>query len=448
MKILATALLLGIAGDLLLRGMPPGLNVLLWTILLLAGFAYVIRDAGAMITGSIGALIGAIGMTWRSCDPLVAFDFLLLFFSFALLTLRARGVREWAAGVARVAAALVMSAALSVAGIVQVVFADVPWRALQPGRAGRRAIVAVRGFLIALPLLIIFAALLTSADPAFASIFADLFTLDVQQALGHAGFALFIALPVAGFLRSTLRGPKLPDVPRPSFFHLGAGETNVAIALIDILFAGFVAVQIRYFFGGAALVKVAPNLTYADYARRGFFELVTVVALVVPLLLLAEWLIDKTNMTMFRILAAVQVLLVGVILISAYRRMQLYVDEFGLTRPRIITTAFMFFLAALLAWFCATVLSGHRQRFLIGAFAAGVIVIITLHAINPDALIVRTNMANTKRSDREFLTKLSDDAVPALHELMPAGACVGRKFSDDWRTWNASRSEAARICGR
>ena len=93
-------------------------------------------------------------------------------------------------------------------------------------------------------------------------------------------------------------------------------------------------------------------------------------------------------------------------------------------------------------------LTGHRQRFLIGAMAAGVIVVITLHAINPDALIVRTNMANTKRSDHAFLTRLSDDAVPALRELMPEGACVERKFSDDWRTWNASRSEAARLCGR
>src|SRR6185369_17166068 len=130
------------------------------------------------------------------------------------------------------------------------------------------------------------------------------------KVIGHVAFALFIALPVAGFLRSTLRGPQLPDVPRPSLFHLAAGETNVAIALIDILFAGFVAVQIRYFFGGAALVKVAPNLTYADYARRGFFELVAVAALVLPLLLLAEWLIDKTTTTMFRLLALVQVLLV------------------------------------------------------------------------------------------------------------------------------------------
>ena len=40
------------------------------------------------------------------------------------------------------------------------------------------------------------------------------------------------------------------------------------------MFLAFIVVQLRYFFGGAAQVEVVPGLTYADYARRGFFELV------------------------------------------------------------------------------------------------------------------------------------------------------------------------------
>lgn len=447
MRVLATALLIGITGDLLLRAMPPGIDVLLWAVLFLAGFAYVIREPRAMVTGATGALVVASGVAWRSSEFLVAVDHLLLVFFLAFLSLRSRGVREWATGIGTVVAALAMSAALSIAGIFQVFFGDMPWRTVQTGRATKRLLMVVRGFIIAFPLLLIFIALLTSADEAFAGIMRNFFTLDVRKLIGHIAMTLFITLPVAGFLRATLGGRTLPDVARPSLFNLAAGETNVAIALIDILFAAFVAVQLRYFFGGAALVKVAPKLTYAEYARRGFFELVAVAALVVPLLLVAEWLIDKAGMTLFRVLAVLQVLLVFVILVSAYRRMQLYVDEFGLTEQRLYTTAFMFLLAALLAWFCVTVLTGHRERFFIGAIASGLIVVIALHVMNPEAVIVRTNVANAHALDRKYLLTLSDDAVPALVAVLPRSeVCTGRKFPDDWRSWNVSRAVAANAC--
>ena len=441
MKILATALLLGVTGDLLLRAMPLGINVPLWTLLLLAGVAFITRDPRAMLLGAIGALIASCGMAWRDSRPLTALDFLLLLMFYAFLSLRARGVREWATGITAAGAALVMSAFLSASGVFQLIFSEIKWSELRPGVAMRRTLVVLRGFLIAFPLLLIFIALLTSADPAFASIMRDLFNIDFPELIGHMLFTLLIAVPVAGYLHALITPRALPDVERPSWFHLAAAETNIAIGLIDILFAAFVAVQLRYFFGGAALVEVAPHLTYADYARRGFFELVAVVAIVIPTLLAAEWLIEIAGRKTFRILALAQVLLVFVILISAYRRMQLYVDNFGLTQLRLYTTAFMFLLAALLAWFAATVLTGHRERFFIGAVTSGLIVVLVLHAINPDALIVRTNVSHKRPLDIEYLTSLSADADP---ELVAAHLpCTKhRRVTGDWRSWNYSRDVA------
>ena len=445
MKLIAAALFLGITGDLLLRAMPMGINVAIWTVLFLSVAAWLIRRPGEMVFGAAGALIAAAGIVWRDSPRLAALDFLLLLLFFAFLSLRARGVREWAAGILSVAAALVMSAAFSVSGIFQALFVDIKWREMQPGTITRRALVVLRGFLIAVPLLLIFIALLTSADAAFASILLNIFNIDFPRVIGHVLFTLLIAVPAAGFLRSMLVPSELPDFERPSWFRLAAAETNVAIALVDILFALFVAVQLRYFFGGAALVKVAPKLTYAEYARRGFFELVAVAALVLPLLLIAEWLIDKSGrLKLFRLLALAQVLLVFVILVSAYRRMQLYVDAFGLTELRVYTTAFMFLLAALLAWFAATVLTGRRQHFFIGAVACGLVTVIALHAINPDALIVRTNVANKHALDVPYLISLSHDADPAL--VAANLPCTNRKQTGDWRTWNASRAEASRVC--
>ena len=75
--------------------------------------------------------------------------------------------------------------------------------------------------------------------------------------------------------------------------RLGAVELNVVVTILDLLFLAFVIVQFRYLFGGRDLVQQSANLTYAEYARHGFFELVAVAALTLPLLLLGDWLLRE-----------------------------------------------------------------------------------------------------------------------------------------------------------
>jgi len=57
------------------------------------------------------------------------------------------------------------------------------------------------------------------------------------------------------------------------------------LALVNLLFLGFILVQVRHLFGNADLVRLTPGLTYAEYARHGFFQLVVVVAIALPMLL-------------------------------------------------------------------------------------------------------------------------------------------------------------------
>jgi len=460
-RTLIAALLLGAAGDYLIRGMPLGINVLVGILLCLGAAAALFRKAEPMLFGAVGALAAASGIAWRDSPTLVAVDMLLVVLFLGFLTLRARGVRETATGIMRAGAAMIYSAMLAAAGTFQVFLADVKWKELRPGTSARRGLVLLRGIAIAFPLLFIFTVLLTSADPAFAGILGNIFDFEIPEFFGHIVVTLILTVAVAGFLRSMLVPNELPNIPRPSFLHLGAAETNIGIGLIDALFALFVGVQLRYFFGGAALVKVAPKLTYAEYARKGFFELVAVAALVVPLLLVAEWLMrkdDHRSVLTMRILSLVQIALVFVMLVSAYRRMQLYVDEFGLTELRVYTTAVMFWLAALLAWFAATVLTGNRPRFFLGTVVSGLIVVIALHVINPDLLIVRTNMRHAADGKRPFdygyVTQLSADAAPALIPVANQ-PCVALRLlwmeknfqSQDWRSWNISRSAAHQLLG-
>src|SRR5438445_518088 len=179
-----------------------------------------------------------------------------------------------------------------------------------------------RGLLIALPLLLLFGGLLMAADAVFHGIISSVLHLDFLSLLGHSLLTAFVAWVVAGFLRGTVIGSERNlagalHLPSP---RLGIVEIGIALGLLDLLFFSFVLVQIHYLFGGAPLVGITPGLTYAEYAWSGFFELIAVAALVLPLLLLAHGLLRKENPAherLFRMLAGVQILLLFVIMASA-----------------------------------------------------------------------------------------------------------------------------------
>jgi hypothetical protein len=142
---------------------------------------------------------------------------------------------------------------------------------------------------------------------------------------------------------------------------------------------------------------------------------------------------------------------------SAVARMALYTSLYGLTELRLYTTAFMGWLAIVFLWFGATVLRGQRYRFAVGAMVTGFVAIGVLNALNPDALIARTNLGRIDSPlpvDGRYLGSLSADAVPTLVAGLPSltesernrlmNALQARWFNppSDWRTWNWSRSQA------
>jgi hypothetical protein len=168
----------------------------------------------------------------------------------------------------------------------------------------------------------------------------------------------------------------------------------------------------------------------------------------------------------FRVLAGTLIALLFVVMASALQRMYLYTEEYGLTELRLYATIFMGWLAVVLVWFLLTVLRGRRDRFAFGALLSGFAVVFVVNAMNPDALIARTNLERLeegKRFDAFYLTTLSADAAPVLFDALPeiSEKCVvpeadltveevilDRYREDeegDWRTWNLSRSRARHL---
>jgi hypothetical protein len=254
-----------------------------------------------------------------------------------------------------------------------------------------------------------------------------------------------------------------PDAPAGSDLRprLGITETAVAISLINMLFLLFVAVQFRHLFGGAGVVELTPGLTYAEHARRGFFELVAAVGLVLPLLVGADALLRRERPRDDRIfctLAGVQIVLVLVIAASALGRMHLYQQAYGLTEARVYATAALLSAMLVLAWFALSVLRSRREAFAAGTLAIALAAVALLHVVDPDALIARTNIARAAQGaplDAAYTTSLGADAVPvlvaALSALPPDAQCrTARRLLRNWpphgrpplRAWNLGDSRA------
>ncbi len=255
----------------------------------------------------------------------------------------------------------------------------------------------------------------------------------------------------------------------PHVFTLGTVETIIILGLVDLLFLAFVIVQVPYLFGGMELVQNTPELGLAEYARRGFGELVAVAALVLPILLVSHWLLRRDNHKnerIYRILAGVQIALLFVIMASAVQRLLLLTGEFGygLTTVRFYPMVLMIWLATVFVWFGMTVLGGRRQYFAWGALWAAIFILGATNMINPDDFIARTNIGLMQQG-RDFdshynVGELSADAVPSLVSAIPSMELEDRcvvsrrlyvKFADlgDWsgevRSFNLSRRNARSI---
>lgn len=497
LRVLEAALLMGLLGDALLRATPWGVNLLLWVAALMAAVIALLARWRRGVLASEGrwlllpVIFFAADFAWRDSWTLRSLNMLALLVALSLVALRTRVGRIHLAGIMEYAMGAVMAGIDALFGPFVLLLDDIRWRELPRAGWSRHMAAVVRGLVIALPLLLIFGGLFMAADAVFEGIINRAFNLNFETLFSHTIMAILFAWLAGGFLRGVLLGKEMEfgrgglpgllstspaetaaqseqseteahDAPLPSRrLSLGIVETGVVLGMLNLLFLAFVTIQIRYFFGGAAFAQASTGLTFAEYARRGFFELVAVAALVLPLLLIAHWLLRKENPMherIFRVLAGAQVALLFVIMASAVGRMRLYQSEYGLTELRLYTTAFMGWLAAVFVWFSLSVLRGERERFACGALVAGFLVLATLNALNPDAMIVRINAAHAQAGrafDVDYATSLSADAVPALFEAMPAlgryNRCViaadlldrrGSLESVDWRTWNRSRSLA------
>lgn len=471
LHLLTAALLAGISGNQLLRVTPWGVNVGIWITFVATMILWLVQRHQPQLLGqakwlAAPAIFFAATFAWRSSPTLNGLSLLAILLLAGLVAMRARSGQLLLAGLTYYLQNLVAGIFFITVGPMFLLFGDITWKELPRDGWSKRALEIGRGLAIATPLLLIFGGLFVAADAVFENIIARTFNIDGLSVFTHVLLTGMFTWITAGFLRWTfIKSDTTFDVgTRPAFLSLGIVETATVLSLTNFLFAAFVAVQFRYFFGGKANVPNGRNFEYAEYARQGFFELVWVSVLVLPLLLGLHWLLCKDNPKyeqIFRLLASLKLALLAVIMVSAMQRMRLYQRELGLTELRVYTMAFMGWLGILFVWFATTVLRGKRQRFAFGAIMTGLAMIAGLHFVNPDDLIVRVNMQRAqegKAFDAAYTSSLSADSIPALAAGSTVPAAVDRNVilhrlqfaaeqyqHADWRAWNWSRARAKSV---
>ena len=439
--ILAYALLLGVAADLLIRDGFTGLGFPTWLALLAIGIVSLVgradrrlpRESAAWL--AVAVLFGA-GMAWRDDGLLQFLDFVATLFALGMAVI-ALGDERSALLAARMrdtvwaAAAVIRSI---VAGLFPFVLRDgaVP---VPSGEMSGRVRPAARALLIALPLVLVFGSLLRDADPLFASLiaFPD---LDLGRILSHVIPIGFFTWVVAGWARAGL----IADLgrhraPDRTPFSLGMLDVTAALGVLDVLFALYVATQLGWFFGGERFLQERTGLTAAQYARQGFFQMVWVVLLVVPLLLGTRAALRPGRELERRhtALALPLLALLGAMIVSAMLRMRLYVQYYGLTTDRFYPIVFMGWLAVVLVWLALTVRRGNGRAFAAGAVITGLMTLAALNVAAPEVIVARANLTRAEQDsasvapqlDVAYLAQLGGEAAPyAVAAVLapPAGA--------------------------
>ena len=326
------------------------------------------------------------------------------------------------------------------------------------------------GLIISAPVLVVVIALLAEADTVFQNLIAN--ALKPLEFIGsiplaeHMGVIGIITVLLFGYLALVLKA-KVERISESAERDSGAWDATIVatvLVMVNAVYILFCAIQFTYLFGGEEVIRSIPDYTYAEYARRGFSELIVVTVINLSILLIGLRF-TKNGGKLDRLVLALRCLLVlctVIMLYSAHLRLKLYEDAYGYTYARIFAHTFIGFLFTL---FMLTLYKLWRRELpLLKAFAvAALLAYTTLNYVNIDAIIAQRNIDRyfrTGKIDLDYLQELSYDAMPELTRLsvVDNGDMAEKKMEvflrdkgaelrseSPWQSYNFSKAKAKRI---
>lgn len=279
-------------------------------------------------------------------------------------------------------------------------------------------------------LVVVFGGLLIASDPVFASL--------AKSVVNDAWGRLSASLVVGGIVVwATSKRMETEQEEKEIVPWLTGTELAWAVVVLEVLFGIFLVVQAKYLFASHEVFKTF-GITYSDYVRRGFFELIAAVTLGG----IVSYVLGLKTKSLVGLALPAEL---GLILMSAWWRDRLYIDMHGLTRIRIVGEVGVWCLAGVLVLLALR--EAWRQfdetKFLLGLAAIMVAGMGYLNMTNIDMQIVAKPPIRFDQPDYFVLGNLSADAVAGWEQTVKAGASFALEANslhtfDDKNVWKTA----------
>jgi hypothetical protein len=328
----------------------------------------------------------------------------------------------------------------------------------------------VKGTLMAIPVLFVFLLLFSSADLIFQKYVSDLIGIDIEsETIFRSILVLIATLVYIGAYTYSFREKEnqIAEQQNSKGHSVGHIESSILLGSVNVLFFIFILVQLTYLFGGENNIS-AQGFTFAEYARRGFFELIAVAIISLLLLLSTEKYVVKkeTDHALgFKVLSTALVVQVILIMASAFTRLSLYEQAYGFTTLRLYSHAFIILLAVIFCLLLYKIYKDKRENtFAFRVFISIALFLAVINFLNPDVFVARHNIerfTTTGKLDIYYLSRLSSDAIPDTIKILDISNEDLRKgfarelylraqngdslYFSKWQSLNISRMRAEKI---
>ena len=307
----------------------------------------------------------------------------------------------------------------------------------------------VKGVLMAIPVLFVFLLLFSSADLIFQKYVSNLISIDNELEIIFRFILILIAtlVYIGAYTYSFREKEGQITAQQNSKNHtVGHIESSILLSSVNVLFFIFILVQFTYLFGGESNIS-DQGFTYAEYVRRGFFELIAVAIISLLLLLTTEKYVIKKESEHalgFKVLSTALVIQVILIMVSAFTRLSLYEEAYGFTTLRLYSHAFIILLVVIFCLLIYKIYKDKRENtFAFRVFLSIALFLVVMNFLNPDAFIARRNIEQfdaTGKLDIYYLSHLSDDAIPdTIKVLNLSNEDLRKSFARElyWRAQNS-----------